>query len=184
MDEVRSLDPTERHGRKDKEGEADPASGAWAAGLLAGTGCFSAGNGRPTVEVGAPDRETVERFHTIVRVGTIVEAGYPAVTSRVLPLFLWYCSGRDEISQLKSLLDPWLGPCSKKRFDLTLHGNPLEEQPVTDRLARGDRRLLRANADGATHWEPVRPPSRMARVHGARRRRRLPPGCERRKEGP
>jgi hypothetical protein len=162
----------------------DPAEGAWAAGLLTGAGCFQAASGTPSVEVWAPDAETIQRFHTAIGMGSVVGSPWCSPASALPPLCLWYCSGRAEVTRLMQLLWPWLGTRSKELFQAVL------AEPTTGETSGGSQQTLvrhqlpETNQTRATGRECVRRWSEMPRANGAHcRRRRLPPRRPRRKEG-
>jgi len=84
---------------------------AWAAGLFEGEGCIvvtTGRNGTPRVVVtlGTTDRDVLERFVSVVGIGSIRSQKDNQHTRR--PLFVWAVSGR-RAKPIIELFLPWLG---------------------------------------------------------------------------
>lgn len=86
----------------------------WAVGLFEGEGCISKAKNRPasfTMEMWMSDRDIIERFHSIVGVGSLKERAKKRKEDHAT-MYGWTLYKRDDI---RNLLDVFLPHLSNRR---------------------------------------------------------------------
>lgn len=81
---------------------------AWAAGLFEGEGCFySIREVYPVAQLNMTDEETVNKFQSVIGLGSVNIMTPPKVTHKVQ--YRWTVCNRKDFRTVFELLSPWLG---------------------------------------------------------------------------
>ena len=79
---------------------------AWAAGLFEGEGCISdSGVNTVALHLGMSDRDIVDRFHGIVKVGSVTTT----TAGRKRPLYYWSVANSTDVIAVLDMLQPYFG---------------------------------------------------------------------------
>ncbi len=93
---------------------------AWAAGLFEGEGYFEIPKTTKSscrAGISSTDLDVLQRFHRIVRVGTIHLHKKANYRSSVKPAWMWRTSNREECLTIIFLFAPFMGQRRRKRAD-------------------------------------------------------------------
>lgn len=127
---------------------------AWCAGLVDGEGHFGLRqNGYMFLAIGQCDREVLDRFASILGVGS-VNGPYSTGRDGWRPIFNYHLSGRHPVRAVAEAMWPWLGTVKRNQFLAALEG--AKEIPPPGYCRRGLHKMEESRAVTEKRCRPCR----------------------------
>lgn len=138
---------------------------AWAGGLFEGEGSIgvarSGPNGSPRLQIWSSDKDIIERFSNIIRLGKMPDRPRPPGVLGNKELWVWHCTGHERVQAILAAIWPWLGKRRKSRaVEILKHG-------VSLGLSNKSRKFVNARRTHCTEGHSLSGDNRYVHPRGS-----------------